>query len=64
MRQVKGAGVPPGGWVGGDAWFGSVMSCVEVMKEFGVYSTFIVKNNTLYFPMAALHSVLSARHGN
>jgi Transposase IS4 len=64
MRQVKGANVAQGGWVGGDAWFGSVMTCVELMKEFGVYSTFIVKGNTLYFPMAALHSVLSARHGN
>jgi hypothetical protein len=64
MRQVKGANVVRGGWVGGDAWFGSVMSCVELMKEFGVYSTFIIKGHTHLYPMAALHSVLSARHGN
>jgi Transposase IS4 len=64
MRQVKGANLVRGGWVGGDAWFGSVMTCIELMKEFGVFSTFIVKTHTLFFPMAALHSVLSARHGN
>jgi hypothetical protein len=64
MRQVKGANLVRGGWVGGDAWFGSVMSCVELMKEFGVFSTFIIKGHTLLFPIAALHSVLSARHGN
>jgi Transposase IS4 len=63
LRQVRGANLMRGGWVGGDAWFGSVMCCVELMKEFGVYSTFIVKGHTLYFPMAALHSVLVARHG-
>ncbi|MGL5936847.1 MAG: hypothetical protein ACRCZI_14630, partial [Cetobacterium sp.] len=64
MRQVKGANLTVGGWVGGDAWFGSVMTCVELFREFGVYSTFIVKGHTLFFPMGALHSVLSARHGN
>jgi hypothetical protein len=64
LRQVSGAGVRPGGWVGGDAWFGSVMTCVEVMQEFDVHSTWIVKNNTAFFPMEALHSVLKARHGS
>ena len=53
-----------GGWVGGDAWFGSVMSCVELAKEFGVYSTFILKGHTYMFPYTALHSVLVARHGD
>jgi hypothetical protein len=43
LRQVKGAGVLPGGWTGGDAWFGSVMTCVELMKQLEVHSTFIVK---------------------
>jgi hypothetical protein len=63
LRQVSGAGVMPGGWTGGDAWFGSVMTCVELMKQLEVHSTFIVKNNVLFYPMVALHSVLKARHG-
>ena len=46
LRQVEGAGVVKGGWVGGDAWFVSVASCIEIMKKFKVHSTFIVKNNT------------------
>jgi Transposase IS4 len=64
LRQVEGAGVVEGGWVGGDAWFGSVMTCVEVMKRHKVHSTFVVKNHHLMFPMGVLHSVLEARHGN
>ena len=48
LRQVEGSGLEKGGWVGGDAWFGSVMSCVEVYKRFGVHSTFVVKNNTIH----------------
>jgi hypothetical protein len=63
LRQVEGAGVEPGGWTGGDAWFGSVMSCVQLMRDLGVHSTFIVKNNSTFFPMHALHTVLEARHG-
>jgi hypothetical protein len=39
------------------------MSCVELMKRLQVHSTFIVKGNDKYYPMAALHSVLTARHG-
>ena len=34
---MEGANVAKGGWVGGDAWFGSVMSAVEVFNRFGVY---------------------------
>jgi hypothetical protein len=64
LRQVKGAGVLPGGWTGGDAWFGSVMTCVEVMKQLEVHSTFIVKNNVLFYPQGALHTILKARHGD
>ena len=64
LRQVEGAGLPVGGWVGGDAWFGSVMTAVELRKRLGVHSTFIVKNNKNYFPMEVLHSVLKARHGS
>ena len=64
LRQVEGAQVPEGGWCGGDAWFGSVMSCVELMVRMKVFSTFIVKNNSLYFPMEVFYSILKARHGN
>ena len=61
LRQVKGAGVPDGRWCGGDAWFGSVMSCVELRMRLGVFSTFIVKSNHQMYPKAALHKVLTAR---
>ena len=64
LRQVEGAGLEKGGWVGGDAWFGSVMSSVEVYKRFGIHSTFVVKNNTAYFPMKVLHRILTARYKN
>jgi hypothetical protein len=63
LRQVEGAGVEPGGWTGGNAWFGSVTSCVHLIRDLGVHSTFIVKNNSTFFPMHALHAVLEARHG-
>lgn len=63
LRQVEGAAVQPGGWVGGDAWFGSVATTVEVMKRFGVHSTWIIKNNQTLFPMEALKKVMTARHG-
>jgi hypothetical protein len=32
LQQVEGTSVRRGGWVGGDAWFGSVMTAVEVKK--------------------------------
>ena len=48
LRQVEGAKLKPGGWAGGDAWFGSVMTAVEVKRRFGVHSTFIIKNNMHY----------------
>jgi hypothetical protein len=63
LRQVEGAGLEEGGWVGGDAWFGSMMSTVETKIRLKVDSTWIIKNNQTYYPMRALHAVLSARHG-
>ncbi len=30
LRLVKNAGIPNRGWVGGDSWFGSVTTAVEV----------------------------------
>lgn len=63
LRQVEGAQVKEGGWTGGDAWFGSINSCVELMLQKGVFSTFIVKQNLAYFPMQELKAVLLARYG-
>jgi hypothetical protein len=51
LRQVDGADIPEGGWVGGDAWFGSMMSVIETYKRKKVHSTFIIKNNQTFFPM-------------
>jgi len=64
LRQAEGANVLRGGWVGGDAWFGSIESCIELKKRLGLYSTFIIKQNVQYFPMKILHAVLVARHGS
>ena len=38
LRQAEGANVVRGGWVGGDAWFGSIESCIELKKHLGLYS--------------------------
>jgi len=62
LWQIEGSGIQPGGWCGGDAWFGSVMSSVEVYRRFEVHTTFVVKNNDRYFPTEALHAVMKARH--
>jgi hypothetical protein len=32
-HQVEGADIVSGGWFGGDAWFGSVMTAMEVKKK-------------------------------
>ena len=65
LRQIKGAGLPRGeGWVGGDSWFGSIMSAVEAKIRFGVDSTWIIKNNHLFFPLKQLFAVLKARYGD
>ena len=33
LRQAEGAGLQEGGWLGGDAWFGSLNCCVELKKK-------------------------------
>jgi hypothetical protein len=58
LRQVKGANIVSGGWVGSVAWFGSVMTAVEVKKKMEVDSTWIIKGNHYFYPMAGLHAVL------
>jgi len=62
LRLVEGAKIPKGGWVGGDSWFGSTATAVEVMNRFGVNSTWIIKQNQHWFPMKPLFAVLKARH--
>ena len=61
MLQVDGANVPPIILVGGDTWFDSVGTAIEVYKKFNVHSTFLTKNIMYLYPMGALHSVLQAR---
>jgi hypothetical protein len=63
LHQVAGAGIPEGGWVGGDTWFGSVITVVETFLHLKVHSTFIVKNNQRMFSMQVLHVVLKAWFG-
>ena len=63
MRQVKNSKLRKGGWVGGDAWFGSVCCTFSLMKEFGIHSTFIIKNNSTWFLQRILISILKSRHG-
>ncbi len=61
LRLIENAQLPPGGWVGGDSWFGSTTTAVEVMKRFRVNSTWIIKQNQAWFPMKALYAILKAR---
>lgn len=64
LRQVEISGMGPGGWVGGDAEDGSITTAVEIMKRFGVHSTWAVTTNHSLFPMQALYSILTARYGS
>jgi hypothetical protein len=61
LHQVEGANVASGGWVGGDAWFGSVMTTVEVNTRLNVESNCIIKSNHSFYPMEALHVILKGR---
>ena len=79
LRQVKGARGPKSRvvehegkrrrkedklrHVGGDAWFGSIVTAVETKRSFDVESTWILKGNTHLFPKNQLAAVLAARHG-
>ncbi len=60
LCQAEGTKVVDGGWIGGDAWFGSINSCVELKKRFGIFSSFIVKTNKKYCPVEVIRSVLLA----
>jgi hypothetical protein len=61
LRLVESAKLPVGGWVGGDSWFGSTTTAVEVMRRFCVNSTWIIKQNQTGLPMKALFAVLKAQ---
>jgi hypothetical protein len=62
LHFVEGASIPKGGWVGGDSWFGSTATAVEVMRKFGVHSSWILKQNQQWFPMKPLFAILKARY--
>jgi hypothetical protein len=61
LHLVENAKILKGGWVGGDSWFGSTATAVEVMRRFGVHYTWIIKQNQQRFPMKPLYAVLKAR---
>ena len=62
LRQIKDSGIDGHGWGGGDAWFGSVETCVAAKRCHNFDCTFVVKNNSKYFPKGPLTSVLCARY--
>jgi hypothetical protein len=61
LRQIEGAKVVEGGWCGGGAWFGSMVTALEDNKSLCVESTWIIKGNHSFYPTAALHAVLKTR---
>lgn len=64
LRQAEDSNLIEGGWVGGDAYFGSIESCVELKRRLGAYSTFIIKQNVNYYPMKVLHAIMAAQCGS
>jgi len=62
LRQCESANLVNGGWVGGDAWFGSIPCVVELMKKLGVYSTFIIKQNVQYCPLQVIQRIMQTRN--
>ncbi len=43
LRLVNNAGITKGGWVGGDSWFGSVTTAVEVIHFISAYFLFFTQ---------------------
>ena len=64
LRQCEECGLheQEDGWVAGDAWFGSVMCSVELKHNLNVDSTFIIKQQTDFYPKQVLLSILRARY--
>ena len=50
------------GWTGGDAWFGSIDSAVELKRRLNVFCTFIIKHQQNLFPIEVLRAILRARY--
>jgi len=61
LQLVERAMIRKSGWVGGDSWFGSTATAVEVMNKFGVHSSWRIKQNQHWFPMKQLYAGLKAR---
>ena len=53
-----------GGWVGGNAWFGSLPCVVELMAKKGIFLTFVIKQNFQYCPLDMIKKVLETRNKN
>jgi hypothetical protein len=62
LRICESSNLVEGGWVGGDAWFGSVPCAVELKNKLGVFSTFIIKQNIQYCPLQVIQQVMQARN--
>jgi hypothetical protein len=62
LRQCESSNLADGGWVGGDAWFGSIPCVVELKKTLNVYSTFIIKQNVQYCPLQVIQRVMRVRN--
>ncbi len=62
LRQCESANLVDGGWVGGDAWFGSIPCVVELKQKLNIYSTFIIKQNVQYFPLQVIQRVMRTRN--
>ncbi len=54
LCQCESANLADGGWVGGDARFGSIPCVVELKQKLNIYSTFIIKQNVQYCPLQVI----------
>ena len=64
LRLCESSNLVSGGWVGGDAWFGSIPCAVKLKNKFGVFSTFIIKQNLQYCPLQVIQQIMQARNKN
>jgi hypothetical protein len=63
LHQIEGVNVVEGGWVGGDAWFGSIITDLEAKKSLKVDLAWIIKVYHAFFLLGVYHAVLKARFG-
>jgi hypothetical protein len=61
LHHFEGSKVVEGVWYGGDAWFVSMVTVLEVNKRLYVESTWIIKGGHSCYPTIALYAVLKAR---